>query len=79
MEISIKGGAPYISRFELALGQGGSFVISDSEQSYDDYDADLEQIELFDFNADGVNEIILLFDSLAYILICWNKKCSDEK
>lgn len=63
MEISVKGGAPYISRFELALDQGGSFVISESEQSYDDYDADLEQIELFDFNADGVNEIILLFDS----------------
>lgn len=52
-----KEGSQYISEFSVKLeGNKGEFVIND-------YDASLMKIELFDFNQDNMNEIILMFDT----------------
>ncbi len=63
LEHVIKEGAYYISRFEISIGDGGSYILSEEESSVYDYDAELTQIELYDFDKDGTKEIILLFDA----------------
>lgn len=58
-----KEGGIYIALFEFALGEGGQFTISESSSPLEDYDAQLEAIELLDFNGDGTEELILMFNT----------------
>ncbi len=58
-----KEGGIYIAFFEFMLGEGEQFTISESTSPYEDYDAQLEVIELLDFNGDETDELILMFDT----------------
>ncbi len=57
LEYEEKEGSMYISRFECEIsGISSLFVLQD-------YDAAFEKLELFDFNEDGMNEIIFMYDT----------------
>lgn len=50
-------GSQYIADFEVIItGSDNTFTINE-------YDASFEKLELFDFNQDGVNELIIMFDT----------------
>lgn len=50
-------GSQHISRFEVNIaGVSDTFIIQD-------YDASFEKLEVFDFNKDGIDELIILFDT----------------
>jgi len=52
-----KEGSQYISRFEVKFaGVSEAFII-------EDYDASLEKLEVFDFNQDKIDELIIIFDT----------------
>ncbi|MBQ7926188.1 MAG: hypothetical protein IJ335_07830 [Lachnospiraceae bacterium] len=55
-------GGLYIEEFEFALGGGGSFRILESELPYT-FNGHIEYIDSFDFNEDGKEELLVMFDT----------------
>lgn len=52
-----KEGSQYISRFEINIaGVSDTFTI-------EDYDAAFEKLEVFDFDLDAIDELVILFDT----------------
>lgn len=55
-------GGLYIEEFEFALGGGSSFRILESELPYT-FNGHIEYIDSFDFNEDGKEELLVMFDT----------------
>lgn len=55
-------GGLYIEEFGLILGGGGSFRILESERP-DTFNGHIEYIDSFDFNEDGKEELLVMFDT----------------